>query len=349
MRYRHFKAVSAILLGIGLSLVVGCGDKKPAPKAAPAAKPADAKPAEAPKPKEPATELKVKWEAGKRYLLRDETSTESSVKAPNMPEPIKTVMNNSRELALTVLKDRPEGGQEIEIEFVGNKIENKMGDRTVASFNSADDPKMDRTNMIAKLHRKVVGAKFTMVTDVAGQVEKVEGVSNLVRKITLGLDKNSATLLKAQFNDESLKKMGLANDGLPKQAVAPGDSWTNQFDVPLMNGIVAKFTVQSTLKGYEERDKKRCAVIKNTGSAQINAGTGPQAAAIQFDNVKLDGETLLDPEKNLLVSANNEIKMEMKVTAGAQQNVVPMQIKASKTLVSVTDAKPAEAKPAEKK
>lgn len=348
MRYQYLKAIPVFLLG--LSLVSGCSDKKkPAAAPAPAAKQAEAKPAEAPKPKEPAAELKLKWDTGKRYVIRDETTTESSMKAGNQPEPVKTSLLTARDLALTVLKERSSGGQEIEIEFLAEKVENKMGDRTIAAFNSTDDLKTDRTNAIAKLHRKLVGTKFTLFTDTAGQVEKVEGVSNLVRKITLGLDKNSSTLLKAQFSEDALKKMGLGNEGMPKQAVAPGDSWTNQFDLPLMGGMVAKFTVQSSLKGYEEREKKRCAIIKNTGSAQISAGTTPQAGAMQFENVKLEGETVIDPEKSQLISANNEIKMEMKVTAGAQQNIIPVSIKATKAIVSVSDAKPVEAKTEEKK
>ena len=345
MRYRYLKAVPVILLGIGLA--TGCSEKKKAP--APAeAKPVAAAPAEAPKPKEPAVELKVTLEAGKRYLLREESISETPLKLPNQPEPVKSTTTTARELALTILSQKPEGGQEIEVEFVANKVESKMGDRVVAAFNSADDPKTDRTNALAKLNRKIVGGKFNYTTDAAGHVDKVEGVSNLVRKITLGLDKNSSTMLKAQFNEESMKKMGLIAEGLPKQAVAPGDAWTNTFEMPIMGGMVAKFTIQSSLKGYEERDKKRCAIIKNTGTAQVSAGTTPQAAAVQFENVKLDGETVLDPEKSMLVSANNSISLDMKVNAGAQPNVVSMNIKSVRTLVSVTDAKPAEAKPATK-
>ncbi len=50
----------------------------------------------------------------------------------------------------------------------------------------------------------------------------------------------------------------------------------------------------------------------------------------------------------MLVSANNSISLDMKVNAGAQPNVVSMNIKSVRTLVSITDAKPAEAKPATK-
>jgi len=338
MRYRYLKAVPAVLLG--LTLVAGCSEKKKAPAPA-AAKPAAAAPAEAPKPKEPAIELKMKLEVGKRYLLRDETASESAIKLPNQPEPVKATTTNVRDLALTILSQKPDGGQEIEVEFVVNKVENKMGEKVASAFNSADDVKTDRTNALAKLNRKVVGAKFTYFTDAEGNIQKVEGVSNLVRKVTMGLDKNSSTMLKAQFSEEALKKMGLLGEGLPKQAVAPGDSWTNNFELPIMGGMVAKFSIQSTLKGYEERDKKRCAIIKNTGTAQVSAGTTPQ---IQIENMKLDGEVVLDPEKNLLVSAHNNISMDMKVTVGAQQTVLPVSIKAVKTLVSVTDAKPPEAK-----
>jgi hypothetical protein len=330
-----------------LLLAAGCSDskKKPAASSPETAQPVAA-PAEPPKPKEPPAELKVKWEVGKRYVIREATTQETSMIVPNQPEPTKTGNTMQRDFALTVLSQRPEGGHIMEVEFVATKVEAKMGDKVVAGFDSTADIKTDRTNALAKMHRKVIGGKFTYVTDAAGNIEKVEGVSNLVRKVTLGLDRNTATALKAQYGEDQLKRMELVPEGLPTQAVAPGDSWTNRFDLPI-GGAMAKFEVKSTLSGYEERNSKRSAIIKNSGTAQINLGNTPAAAVMTFENVKLDGEVVFDPEKGQVHASTMNVSMDIKVTANGQAVSQPVVIKSTKNLVEVMDA-PKAADPAAK-
>lgn len=330
-------------IALGLWLATGCSDKKPP---VPAAKPAEAAaaPVEAPKPKEPPADLKPRWEVGKRYLIREETVQEATMTLPNQPAPTKSGNSVRRDFALTILSARPEGGHVMEAEFVANKIEVRMGDRVTASFDSTSDPKTDRTNALAKMNRKIAGNKFTYVTDASGNIERLEGVSNLVRKLTLGLDRNTSTLIKAQFSEEQLKRLGLLPEGVPAQAVAPGDSWTNNFDMPI-SGAVAKFDVQSTLSGYEDRNSRRCAIIKNTGTAKIDLGKTPAAATMQFENVKLEGEAVYDVEKGLYVSSDTTMSLEIKLKVGGQDVTQPVTVKTTKAIVEAFDA-PKAAEPA---
>lgn len=321
----------------GALLLAGCGDKKPPAPAAAANPVAEAAPAEAPPPKEPPIELKAKWVVGKCYLTREETVQEATMTLPNQPAPVNSGNTVKRDLALTILSERPEGGHVMEVEFVANKIEANMGGRVTASFDSASDPKTDRTNALAKLNRKIAGNKFTYVTDASGKIERLEGVSNLLRKVTLGLDKNSSGLLKAQFSEEQLKHLGVLPEGLPDRPVAPGDTWTNQFDMPI-SGAVAKFNVQSTLSGYEERDGKRCAIIKNSGTATIELGKTPAAAAMQFENVKLEGEVVYNPEQGQFVSSTTTMSLEVKLKVGGQDATQPVTVKSTKMLVEIIDA-----------
>ncbi|HEY1171614.1 MAG TPA: DUF6263 family protein [Verrucomicrobiae bacterium] len=326
-----------MFVSTGLVMFTGC-DKKKTPAANASTPSAEAAaPAEPPKPKEPPIELKPKWEAGKRYVMREETEQEATMTMPNQPAPVKSGNSVKRDFALTILSARPEGGHVMEAEFLANKIEVRMADRVTAAFDSASDVKTDRTNALAKMHRKLVGGKFTYITDTNGNVEKIEGVSNLVRKVTLGLDANTAKLLRAQYSEEQLKKLGLLPEGIPAQAVAPGDSWTNTFDMPV-SGATAKFTVQSSFSGYEEKNAKKCAIIKNTGTAQISLGNTPAAAMMQFENVKLEGDVVYEVETGRYTEANTTMSMEIKVTANGQTMTQPVTIKSKKTLVEVTDA-----------
>lgn len=333
---RRFHLLLLTFFTMSAVMLTGCSDKKKAP--APSAKPTEAAaPAEPPKPKEPPIELKPKWEVGKRYVMREETEQEATMTLPNQPMPVKTGNTVKRDFALTILSARPEGGYVMEAEFVANKIEARMADRITASFDSASDPKTDRTNALAKMNRKIAGGKFTYLTDTNGNVEKVEGVSNLVRKVTTGLDANTAKLLKAQFSEEQLKRLGLVPEGIPAQPIAPGDSWTNSFDMPI-SGATAKFTVQSTFSGYEEKNSKKCAIIKNTGTAQINLGNTPAASAMQIENVKLEGEAVYEVEAGRYLSTQVRMAMDIKVTANGQTVTQPVTIKSTKTLVEVVDA-----------
>lgn len=322
-------------------LASGCSDKK---KDTPP--PANTKPAqsaEPEKPKDPPVELKAKWEPGKRYLIREEISQESSRTLPNNPAPVEIKFISNRDFALTVLGQRPGGGYEIEVEFVASKVESKMGDKVAASFDSTSDPKTDRTNALAKLNRKIIGISFRYLTDAAGNIEKVEGLTNLIHKITAGIDRNSSTMLKSQYGEAQIRKLGVLPDGLPKQPVAPGDSWTNEFDMPV-GGATAKFTVKSTLTGYEERESRHCAIIKNSGTATVNLGKTPAAANLTIENMKVEGETVFDPDKGQLVANNTTLSFEIKATVNGQAITQPSAIKSTKKLVEVTDApKPAAA------
>ncbi|MGV3757480.1 MAG: hypothetical protein ACO1QS_19035, partial [Verrucomicrobiota bacterium] len=124
----------------------------------------------------------------------------------------------------------------------------------------------------------------------------------------------------------------------------PGDSWTNIFDMPI-SGAVAKFDVQSTLSGYEDRNSRRSAIIKNTGTAKIDLGKTPAAATMQFENVKLEGEAVYDVEKGLYVSSSTTMSLEIKMKAGGVDVTQPVTVKTSKAIVEAFEA-PKAAEPA---
>jgi hypothetical protein len=112
-----------------------------------------------------------------------------------------------------------------------------------------------------------------------------------------------------------------------------------------ISGATAKFSIQSTLTGYEERNSRRCAIIKNAGTAQVNLGNTPAAATMQFENVKLEGEAVYDVESGRYTTSTTTMTMDIKVKSGAQEVTQSAVVKSVKTLVEVVDA-PKVAEPA---
>src|SRR4029079_9708754 len=91
-------------------------------------------------------ELKLKWPAN-RYLIQDvdvKQSIETFV--PSMPNPIKQDVSMGQKFSLSVLKEQPDGGHEIELEFLSARM--AMGGNPNMTFDTTK--KSNSTNVLAQ-------------------------------------------------------------------------------------------------------------------------------------------------------------------------------------------------------
>ncbi len=327
------------VLAIGLLGALGCSKEEAPP--APAAAPAPS----APKPKAAvpptgtnataggaatnaaagtgeAVDLRLKWPVGKRYLQRMDVVQESETTIPGVPLPTKQESTQSQDYSLAVLKAREGGGQELEVEFVAQKIDSKAGGRPLVTFDSKSDAKGDRTNAVATALRKLVGVKIHYLTDTNGRIEKVVGAQELQSKLLATVTQQARAILTPLLTEDNLKRVVTLDIDLPTKPVKVGESWPVQRDTLMGQLGTLVFSTTNTFKGWEEHGNRRCAVIEFTGSVTNKPGApaAPSAMPVSMtvESGRTSGKSWFDPATGMIVDAYTDQEMTMKITTAGR-------------------------------
>ena len=72
--------------------------------------------------------LKIKWPVGNRYVYRMDMDQHVTNRVPQMPKPMQQDVTMAMTYALSVTKELPQDGREVEMEFLANEMEVKMGE-----------------------------------------------------------------------------------------------------------------------------------------------------------------------------------------------------------------------------
>ena len=75
-------------------------------------------------------ELKLKWPQGERVIQNFDMKQNMEIFVPNQPNPIKQDMTMGQEYGLSVLKENPDGGHEVEMEFLSARMSIVMEGQT---------------------------------------------------------------------------------------------------------------------------------------------------------------------------------------------------------------------------
>lgn len=327
-------AVLAGLLALGLPWV-GCKkseeSKSESPKSAkePAAKPSGP------------VELKLKLTVGSRVVQRMEVVQHSEMIMPRLPKPMKQEMTMGQEFALSVLKEREGGGHEVEIEFLANQMIVTMGERTLISFDSQGESTDDSNNPAAATFRKMVGARLKFLMDASNKLERIEGLEDFKKRLLTGTPKEMAGILSSVFSEDYFKQMAEHGQGLPPKPVNPGDTWPVQMEMVMgpLGTMVMDWTY--TFKGWEKREKRRCALLEYTGTVKTKPGrsAGPMGMSIAIEDGTSSGKSWFDPEAGLFIDSAIKQDMRMLMTlpnmAGGRTNAPPQ----TQTLTNVMNQK----------
>ena len=275
--------------------------KKPdeaTPAAAPAAETAATTAEVHATPKEePAVQITPKWPAGKRLLVRTETQTELEMAAPGTAVSAKTESQLVQDLAFTPLKDRPSGGSEVEVHVISVTVESRAGGRVLSSFDPKSDPKQDARNSLAPTLRKLIGTKLKYHTLADGKVEKVDGVPQLLSRLTVGASPQANFLMRSLVNEDALKAWNSLHLGLPEQPVQPGATWEVKRDIPYGP---TKFTLTgtNTFKAWTQRNNKKMAQLVFAGVATAKEGT--TSVVTVGDGSTVTGTAWYDPDLGVI-------------------------------------------------
>jgi len=267
----------------------------------------------------PSVELKVKWPVGNRYVYRMDIEQTVSTKMPQMPKPMRQDISMAQTYALSVLTETNNGGRQLELEFLSQELEVKMGEQTMMNFDSKGDASGDKQNPFAAPYRRMIGSRLTLVTDSSNKVESVEGFDEWMEMVTSNSPPEAKGMISGIYNEDYLKQIVDYTKWLPTKPVAIGDKWPSKVEVPA--GPMGKLLLEmnSTFKGWEEHDKRRCAMIESSGTLKALAGqqAGPMGK-MTIDKGKTTGKNWFDPELGTLVETASDQTMSMKVDLPGQ-------------------------------
>jgi hypothetical protein len=175
--------------------------------------------------------LKVQWPVGNRYVYRMDLDQHSTNKMPQLPQPMQQNVTMAMTYALSVLKETPSGGRELEMEFLANEMEVKMGQQVVMSFDSKENSPGDAQNPFTAPYRKMIGSKLRMQMDADGKVEKIIGLEEWVENVTADAAGPGRGMISQQFNEGYFRQIVDFGRKLVSKAVQVGDTWPFQVEV----------------------------------------------------------------------------------------------------------------------
>ena len=247
--------------------------------------------------------LKVKWPVGARYVYRMDLDQHSTNKIPQMPQGIQQDVTMAMTYALSVVKETAGGGRELEMEFLANEMEVKMGPQVMISFDSKENSSNDAKNPLVAPFRKMIGSKLRMQVDADGKVEQVIGLQEWTDRLSAEAGPAKG-MIAQQFSEGYFRQIADFGRGYLNRPVQPSETWPFKMEMPL--GPMGKLKVDSklTFKGWEEREQRKCVVIKSTGSLEGSPSPGAEAGPMgkmSIKDGKLSGTAWFDPELGALV------------------------------------------------
>ena len=147
-------------------------------------------------------ELKLKWPQGERIVQDMDMKQNMELSMPGQPAPMKQDMTMGQEYGLTVLKETPDGGHEVEMEFLSARMGVAMGGKTVLDYDSAKKSSADKANPVADMFGKIVGSKIQYFLNASNEVERIEGVDELVNRLSSGAQADALAPLKSTMFSE---------------------------------------------------------------------------------------------------------------------------------------------------
>jgi hypothetical protein len=247
--------------------------------------------------------LRVKWPLGNRYTQRMEVTGDTETFVPQMPKPMLQRLNLNQDYGITVLGERAKGGRELELEVESTEIDVTMDGKPVVNLDTrAEAGPTETANPMIAAFRQIVGAKIKFVLNESNHVEKVEGVKEFAAKATSAGNPQGRAAMQSMFTEDYFKQMVDFQRGLPAKAVKVGDSWPLKTDLAMPIGAVT-LDINYTLKGWENREKRKCAAIDFTGTMSSKGGsnTGPAGMSMNIQSGKLSGKEWFDPELGSMI------------------------------------------------
>jgi len=261
-------------------------------------------------------ELKLKWPLGERVVMNMDMKQNMEIFMPNQPGSRKQDMTLGQKYGLTVLKETPDGGHEVEMEYLSTRMAMEMGGKKLLDYDSDKKPGSDKANPI----------KIQYFLDASNEVERIEGVDELMNRMSTGGKSNPGVEMfkSSMFSKDHFKQMMAANRFMPPKPVQPGDTWPvkQNYDMGPLGTLVMDF--DCTLQGWEMHGKRNCARIEFQGTAKSTPGTNanPTGMSMTILDGNFSGVSWFDPELGITIdmTMNQDMKMAMTIPMNGRGN-----------------------------
>jgi serine/threonine protein kinase len=260
-------------------------------------------------------ELKLKWPpVGERVVFDVDMKRNGEYLNPGQPDSQKEYLTMEKKYGLTVLKATPGGGHEVELEFLSIRDRITLGGERVLDYDSTEKSSAPRTNSLTDIYGKVVGSKIRYFLNASNEVERMEGVDELEKRLSSGTSTNASALSRIQFSEGYLKQMmsGLRLY-LPPKAVQPGDTWPFQMEIAMgpLGTVSLDYTV--TFQNWEQHWKRNCARLEfqSTVKTKPDPNSNPAGMSVSSFEGTSSGVAWFDPELGMVIetAANKDMKM----------------------------------------
>jgi hypothetical protein len=262
-------------------------------------------------------ELKLKWPQGERIVQVLDMKQSLEISIPGQPAPMERETTMGQEFGLTVLQAAPDGGHEVEMDFLSARMKTTQAGRTLLDYDSTRKSATDKPNPLDGILGKIVGSKIRFYLDATNGIERIEGIDEMMNRLQAGATPTTLAPLKSTFNESYFKQLMDANRYMPPKAVQPGDTWPVQIVSPVgtMGTFVSDYDF--TLESWEMHGKRNCARLEFNGPVKSlpNTNANPTGITITILDGSSSGVTWFDPEigKTIDTTMNQDITMVIRV------------------------------------
>jgi serine/threonine protein kinase len=272
-------------------------------------------------------ELKLKWPPGARIVEEMDMKQDMEIHKPGQPDPVKQELSMRNQHGFKVLKETPDGGHEVELEFLSARMGMVIGSYSWLYDSTKQSPA--DTSEVAEIFGNIVGSKIQYFLDAGNAVERMEWVDALLKRLkfsvgatvkpgtawnkkaldavvsrlTSGSQPSSFDWLRNMFTEAYFKSL-IIHYFLPANPVQPGDIWPVLHEFPTTTGtLVRKFNV--TFRSWEMHENRHCARLEFEGVETSKLGPNSKPPGITSMDGTYSGVAWFDPGLGRVIEANS--------------------------------------------
>jgi hypothetical protein len=245
------------------------------------------------------------------------------------------------------------------MEFAGTKQESESENTTITRFKVLKSDKdgtvieqrieniKNKTTGGApgadKIMDALKGATFKLTIDSKGEVTKLEGYEDFIKKLSSENDA-TAKMIKAFMNEETLRAMASENFAfLPNKPVSKGDTWKRTQTVPLgpLGTLKGETTYTYKGPGKDGEEIPFEQTLTYSPPKEDDAGLPFKITKGEMKAEKATGSLVFDASKGRLVRSDMTMKMKGSLTFEVAGNATSINLEMEQTSKSkVSDKSP---------